>query len=60
MPELLTTAQVAQAAGVSVRTIARWVKSGRIAPALQGPGETGAYLFDPSVLDDITALERAS
>lgn len=56
MPEndFLTTAQVADAKGVNPRTVARWVKSGRLPYAVKVPGETGAYLFDPA---DVDALD---
>ena len=54
---LLTTREAADALGVTVQTIAKWVDKGRIAPALQGPGLRGAMFFDPS---DIEALLRES
>lgn len=44
-PEHLTTSQVAAALGVDVRTIHRWVTSGRIAPSLKLAGIRGPYLF---------------
>ena len=52
-PKFLSTAQVAQAKGVSVRTVVRWVDSGRLTPVVKMPGETGAYVFDPA---DVEAM----
>jgi excisionase family DNA binding protein len=47
---LLTTAQVAERTGYSVRTITRWVDEGRITPAHKLPGDKGAFLFDEAEL----------
>lgn len=47
--ELLTTAQVAAARGVSVDTVQRWARSGVIPVAFRVAGRTGAMLFDPTV-----------
>lgn len=48
MPQsLMSTAEVAEAAGVAVKTIHRWVGEGLIEPTVKGPGKTGALLFDP-------------
>lgn len=60
--DLITTAQVAAAKGVNPRTVARWVQSGRLPYATKLPGETGAYLFDPAVVDafDTEAAEAAA
>ena len=43
--DLVTTAELAQTWGVSVRTIARWVEAGKITPAARGRGPRGALLF---------------
>lgn len=47
MPNL-TTAQVAVIGGVSVRKVHRMVQAGKLKPAQQLPGHTGAFLFRPS------------
>lgn len=54
-PRLLTTAEAAEAAGVSVRTVARYVERGLLAPAVRLPGLRGALLFDPR---DVERLAR--
>ena len=41
----MTTADVAEYLGVSVRTVARMADDGRITPKMKFPGETGPYLF---------------
>lgn len=57
---LLTTAQVATRAGVHVRTIHRWVASGRLSPALKIPGKTGPLLFDAAEVDALLNAEDAA
>jgi excisionase family DNA binding protein len=54
MTDLLTTAQVADLRGVSVRTIHRLVADHKLTPAVKLPGGTGAYLFHR---DDVEALD---
>lgn len=48
----ITTAELAQAYGVTVRTISRWVAIGRLVPAVKFPGRTGGYLFGPEALPE--------
>jgi excisionase family DNA binding protein len=55
----ITTAQIAEFYGVSVRTIHRWVAAGRLTPTGKLPGKTGHYLFDPSALNQ-NPQERAA
>lgn len=54
---LIGSAEVCQRLGIERSTLSRWVKSGRIAPALKMSGLRGGYLFHP---DTIAALERSS
>ena len=49
--DYLTANESAERAGVSRRTITRWIESGRLTPATKLPGDTGAMLFDPSDVD---------
>lgn len=52
----LSTAQVAEELQVSVATVNRWAVSGRLTPALQVPGITGARLYSP---DDVERMRQA-
>lgn len=52
-PEHLTTAKVADALGVDVRTVHRWVESGRITPAFKLDGLRGPYLFDAAEVERV-------
>lgn len=47
----LTTKQVAERLGKSVATVKRMAADGRLPYAVKVPGDTGAYLFDPSVIE---------
>lgn len=49
--DLLTAKEAADRLGVTARTVARWVDSGRLAHAHKLPGPTGAYLFRPEDVD---------
>lgn len=52
MPDqFVTTKQVADHFGCDVTTVGRWVRAGRLTPVAKLPGDTGAYLFAPDVLD---------
>lgn len=42
---LLTTAEVADLLGVSIPTVNRWVRDGRLTPSQKLPGVRGANLF---------------
>lgn len=53
MAQYLTTAQVADTAERSVRTISRWIKDGVLRPSMKIPGRTGAYLFDPEHVAEV-------
>lgn len=43
---LIGTAEAAARLHVDRSTLTRWVRAGRITPALEVPGYRGAYLFD--------------
>lgn len=54
MTNLLTTKEAAERLGVTVYTVARYAREGRLTPALRLPGIRGAMFFQP---EDIEALE---
>ena len=56
---LLTTTEAATRLGVSVPTLNRWVRQGRIAPVIQAPGLRGARLYDPADIDTLAAENAA-
>lgn len=49
--DLLSAAEAAEALGVSVRTVHRLAKSGRLHVAHKLPTDTGAYLFYKGDID---------
>lgn len=49
--QLLTTKQVADRFGVTVKTVHRWVETGKLGQALKLDGPLGARLFDPLEVD---------
>lgn len=55
---LLSTADTARRLGLTTRTIARLVASGRISAAVRAPGVRGAYLFDPDEVERFAASRR--
>lgn len=59
---LLTTTQVAERLGASVRTVSHWAKAGHLPVAHKLPGRTGAMLFNPADVDRFQAskLERVT
>jgi DNA-binding transcriptional MerR regulator len=58
--DLLPTAEVAQLLGKSVATINRWATEGRLKPAVELPGETGARLYLRSDVEALTTSEALS
>jgi len=51
--EHLETSRVAEALGVDVRTIHRWVEAGRITPVYKLPGLRGPYLFTAAEVERV-------
>ncbi len=51
--DLLATVQVCERVGIDRSTLSRYVKEGRIAPAMKLPGRTGAMLFNPADVDTL-------
>jgi excisionase family DNA binding protein len=52
---LLSTAEVAALRGVSPRTVNRWVRDGKLTPAVQAPGPKGARLFNAADLEAVSS-----
>ena len=59
MESYIGAAEAAEVAGVSVETITRAARSGRLPFALKMPGPTGAYLFTREAVEAY-AEERAA
>ena len=57
METLLTTREAAEVLGVAPQTIARWVETGRLSPALRAPGLRGSMFFRPG---DVDALKESA
>lgn len=57
--DLLPTASVAELLGKSVATINRWATEGRLKPALEMGGKTGARLFRRSDVEALIPEEPA-
>lgn len=55
--QFMTTAEVAEAFGKSIKTITRWVAADRITPIKRLPGPRGAFLFDPSDVEALLSRE---
>lgn len=51
--ELISTAEAAEILRRDVRTIHRWVESGRLTPAYKAPGIRGVRLFNRSDIDTL-------
>lgn len=47
----MTTGQVADRLGVTIRTVLRMAADGRLPVAFKVPGKTGTYLFDRQVVE---------
>lgn len=54
----LTTAEVAELLGIRPVTVTWRVREGKMTPLCQLP--SGAYLFDPVVIDSLKEQDRAS
>lgn len=58
--DLLTTADVADRLEVSVYHVSRLVRDGKLTPAHQLPGTTGARLFDEAEVDRFLTARKAA
>lgn len=55
----MTAQEVAEALGVSLRTVQRMAEDGRLTPVYKLPGSRGAYLFDRPAVDQLAARRKA-
>ena len=53
--ELITAARIAADHGISLRTVHRMIADDDLPFVLKVPGRTGAYLFDPQVVERVFA-----
>lgn len=53
--DLLFTADVAARCGVTVRTVNRWVREGKLTPVAQAPGPKGARMFNAADLEAVSS-----
>lgn len=53
VPDLIGSKEACQILGKDRATLSRWVATGRLVPAVQLPGPTGAFLFHRN---DVEAL----
>lgn len=53
--DLIGSREVCDRLRIDRSTLSRWVAAQKIAPAMQLPGERGAFLFHPA---DVARLER--
>lgn len=56
--EHLSTAEAADKLGVSVYTLNRWARTGKITPSLEGSGVTGARFYDRAVIEELAAAAK--
>lgn len=56
---LTSTREVAQRLGITVRSVARIVERGELTPAAKAPGPRGAFMFDPTAVDELVAEREA-
>ena len=56
-PTLVSTAEAADALGVSIKTITRWVTSKKLTPITRLPGKRGAMFFDGRDIEALLAQE---
>ena len=62
-PDMLGPADVCERLGIDRSTLTRWVKAGKIAPAMKLPGLRGAHVFTADEVERVAkkaAYEAAS
>lgn len=55
MPNLLNTREAAERLGVSVDTVNRWARIGKLTPEVQLAGPRGARLYDANAVEALAA-----
>ena len=60
MNEMMTSAQVARHAGVSIPTVTRATQRGDLKPAYVAPGPNGLRLFAPDEVERWVAARQAA
>lgn len=58
MPQPVTVKDAAKILGISRRTVTRRTTEGTIPHIGKVPGQTGAYLYDPDTLAELTEADR--
>lgn len=58
--DAVTTAEAATILGVHLRTIHRWVDTGRLTPLVKAPGLRGAFIFDRASVERLAAEARVA
>lgn len=53
----MTTAEAAEALGVSIKTVTRWAASGKLTPLKKLPGPRGAFIFNSGDVEALLARE---
>ena len=58
-PEMLGPADVCERLGIDRSTLTRWVKAGKIVPAMKLPGLRGAYVFTADEVERVAKRTAA-
>ena len=59
-PDMLGPADVCERLGIDRSTLTRWVKAGKIVPAMKLPGLRGAHVFTADEVERVERRERAA
>jgi excisionase family DNA binding protein len=58
--DLIASQDVCELLNIDRSTLSRWVKAGRITPAMRMPGQTGAFLFSRDDVDELVAMRAGA
>lgn len=56
---MITTAEAARRLGISVPTLNKWARTGKITPAIKAPGLRGARMYDEEHIASL-AVQRCT